>query len=214
LNPITRALTLLVVLPAACAAGPITGEPTEAAPPVAAGLQEAVFAGGCFWCMESTLEQVPGVVEVVSGYIGGQVEGVSYRQIGSGSTGHAEAVRIIYNPEQINYQGLLDQFWVNIDPTQAGGQFCDRGTQYRSAIFPRDAEQQKMAEASLAQIDAQLGGKVVTTIEPWATFWVAEEYHQDYYKTHPDNYMRYRTGCGRDRRLKQLWGDKAPSVGH
>lgn len=213
MSPLTRALALSLALPIACAAGP-AGPPTQAAPALPPGMSEAVFAGGCFWCMESTLEQVPGVVDVVSGYTGGSVDGVTYKQIGTGGTGHSEAVRVIYDPERVNYRSLLDHFWVNIDPLSANGQFCDRGPHYRSALYPQTDEEKKLAAASLAKMNEKFGaGMVATKIEPWATFWVAEEYHQDFYKKEPDHYYRYRKGCGRDVRLKELWGDKAPKVG-
>ena len=178
------------------------------APPLEDGQAETIFAGGCFWCMESSLEKLPGVIDVVSGYTGGPGK-VNYQQIGTGRTGHYEAVRVIYDPTKTDYPTLLDAFWHNIDPTQGNGQFCDRGPQYRSAIFVDDPEQKALAEKTKAEAGETLNADIVTEILPISTFWVAEEYHQDFYKKKPVHYTRYRTGCGRDARLKQLWGDAA-----
>jgi len=171
----------------------------------------AVFAGGCFWCEETAFEGVPGVVAVISGYTGGQVPNPTYEQVSSGVTGHAESVQVIYDPSKIGYEKLLDIFWHNIDHCQANGQFCDHGNQYRSAIFFKDEGERKAAEASKARLesDARFKGKIVTQIVPASTFYPAEEYHQDFYKKNPVRYHTYRTGCGRDARLKEIWGEAA-----
>jgi len=171
----------------------------------------AVFAGGCFWCEETAFEGVPGVVAVISGYTGGQVPNPTYEQVSSGVTGHAESVQVIYDPSKISYEKLLDIFWHNVDPFQANGQFCDHGNQYRSAIFYRDETQRKAAEASRARLEEEprFKGKIVTQIVPASTFYPAEEYHQDFYKKNPVRYHSYRAGCGRDARLKEIWGEAA-----
>jgi peptide-methionine (S)-S-oxide reductase len=182
-----------------------------AAPPKRA---TAIFAGGCFWCEETAFEEVPGVVAVISGYTGGHVANPTYEQVSAGVTGHAESVQVVYDPDKISYEKLLDIFWHNVDPLQANAQFCDHGNQYRSAIFYRDPAQQKAAEASKAKLEEEprFKGKIVTEIVPATTFYRAEEYHQDFYKKNPVRYYSYRTGCGRDARLKELWG--AAAGGH
>jgi len=171
----------------------------------------AVFAGGCFWCEETAFEGVPGVVAAISGYTGGQVPNPTYEQVSSGVTGHAESVQVIYDPSKITYERLLDIFWHNVDPFQANGQFCDHGNQYRPAIFYKDEAQRKAAEASKARLEEEprFKGKIVTQIVPASTFYQAEEYHQDFYKKNPVRYHSYRTGCGRDARLKEIWGEAA-----
>jgi peptide-methionine (S)-S-oxide reductase len=170
----------------------------------------AIFAGGCFWCMEPPFESLPGVASVTSGYIGGTKANPSYEEVSAGGTGHAEAVQVVYDPTKVSYEKLLDVFWHNIDPTVADRQFCDAGSQYRSAIFVRDAAQKKAAEASLAQVQRKLGVPVKTQIADASAFYPAEEYHQDYYKKNPIRYQYYRWGCGRDARLEELWGSEAP----
>jgi len=172
---------------------------------------KAYFAGGCFWCTESDFESVPGVVEVVSGYAGGHVDNPSYEEVSGGTTGHAESIEVYYDPDKVTYKDLLDVFWHSVDPTDAGGQFCDRGTQYRSEIFYASDEQKKEAEASKAEIEKTKPFKapIVTQIEPLKHFWPAEDYHQNFYKTHTIRYKTYRAGCGRDARVRELWGDKA-----
>jgi peptide-methionine (S)-S-oxide reductase len=174
----------------------------------------ATFAGGCFWCEETAFEGLPGVVSVISGYAGGQVKNPTYEQVSAGSTGHAESVQVTYDPAQISYAKLLEVFWHNVDPLDAGGQFCDRGTQYRSAIFYANDEQRREAGASMNALekDPRFRGKIATQIVPVGTFYPAEEYHQDFYKKNPLRYRQYREGCGRDARLKQLWGE--PTGGH
>ena len=169
---------------------------------------EAIFAGGCFWCMEADFEKLDGVGEVVSGYIGGELEDPSYKQVSSGKTKHAEAVRIEYDPDKISYAELLDHFWVNIDPTTVTRQFCDTGRHYRPEIFVLNPSQREAAEASRqAIIDAGKVSPIKVAITDAGPFWEAETYHQDYYKKNPIRYNFYRTSCGRDRRLEELWGD-------
>jgi peptide-methionine (S)-S-oxide reductase len=169
----------------------------------------AIFAGGCFWCEETAFEGVPGVISVTSGYTGGQKKNPTYEEVSSGGTGHAESVEVVYDPSKISYEKLLDIFWRNVDPSQANGQFCDHGTQYRSAIFYKDEAQRRAAEESKRKLEEQprFKGKIVTQIVPASTFYPAEEYHQDFYKKNPVRYHTYRTGCGRDARLKEIWGE-------
>ena len=169
---------------------------------------KATFAGGCFWCVESDFDKVPGVLSTTSGYIGGTVANPSYEQVSSKSTGHAEAVEVVYDPAKVSYEKLLDVFWRSIDPTTKDRQFCDAGSPYRSAIFTHGPAQQAAALASRAALDKSKPFKepIVTTVEPAGTFYAAEEYHQDYYRKNPVRYRYYRNGCGRDARLQQLWG--------
>ena len=168
----------------------------------------AVFAGGCFWCTESDFDKVPGVLSTTSGYIGGHVENPTYEEVSYGATGHTEAVQVRYDPGKVSYAQLLEVFWPTIDPVTANAQFCDKGSQYRSAIFYGNPEEQRLAEASKAALDqsGKLPGPVVTEIAPASTFYPAEEYHQDYHTKNPIHYTYYRNGCGRDDRLEQLWG--------
>lgn len=179
--------------------------------PVRDGEQRAIFAGGCFWCMEQPFDELDGVRSTQSGYIGGTKENPTYREVSAGSTGHTEAVEVIYDPRKVSYEKLLDVFWVNIDPTVRDRQFCDSGSQYRSGIFPVDDAQRKAAEASREALDAsgRLPGKVVTEVTAATTFYPAEVYHQNYYQKNPLRYAYYRYGCGRDARLQELWGDAA-----
>jgi len=181
------------------------------APAVPPGHAVAVFAGGCFWCMEPPFDKLPGVTATISGYIGGRTANPTYEQVSSGSTGHTEAVQVIYDPKQVSYEKLLEVFWVNIDPTVKDRQFCDSGNQYRTGIFYHDGAQRKAAEESKAALEKSKPFKepLVTPIEMAGQFYPAEDYHQDYYKKNPVRYNFYRTGCGRDARLKQLWGDRA-----
>jgi peptide-methionine (S)-S-oxide reductase len=171
----------------------------------------ATFAGGCFWCMEGPFEKLPGVASVTSGYTGGQEKNPTYQEVSSGVTGHAEAVQIVYDPGRISYEKLLEVFWHNIDPLTPNAQFCDRGSQYRSGIFVHDAAQRRAAEASKRGIEAsgRFKQKIVTEIVAAGVFYPAEEYHQDFYKKSPVRYTTYRAGCGRDRRLRELWGEGA-----
>ena len=183
-----------------------------ASPP---GRESAIFAGGCFWCEETAFEGLPGVVSVTSGYIGGHKANPTYEEVSAGGTGHAESVEVIFDPKVITYAKLLDVFWRNVDPFQANGQFCDHGTQYRSAIFYRGDSQRQAAEESKRKLEEEprFRGKIVTQIVPATTFYRAEDYHQDFYKKSPIRYHTYRAGCGRDARLKAIWGEPA-SGGH
>jgi peptide methionine sulfoxide reductase msrA/msrB len=176
-------------------------------------LKKATFAGGCFWCVESDFEKIDGVVEAISGYTGGKTDNPTYGQVSAGGTGHAEAVQVLYDPEKITYKELLDVFWRHVDPTDAGGQFVDRGSQYRPAIFYHDDEQKRLAEASLKQLEAsaRFDKPIATQIVAFTTFYVAEDYHQDYYKKSALRYKLYRYGSGRDQFLNKVWGDEAPS---
>jgi peptide methionine sulfoxide reductase msrA/msrB len=171
-------------------------------------LEKATFAGGCFWCMEPPFEKLAGVKEVISGYTGGQKENPKYEEVSAGTTGHVESIQITYDPAKITYAKLLDVFWRQINPTDAGGQFADRGSQYRSIIFYQNDEQKKLAVQSKEQL--QKSGRfqqpIVTEIVPASRFYPAEEYHQDYYKKNPDNYKRYRNGSGREQFLEKTWG--------
>ena len=170
---------------------------------------KATFAGGCFWCMEPPFDKLDGVVSTTSGYTGGHKVNPTYAEVSAGTTGHAEAVEIVYDPSKVTYARLLEVFWRNVDPTTPDRQFCDVGSQYRAAIFFHDASQRRLAEESKQAVAQRLQQPVVTQVVPAATFYVAEEYHQDFYKKNPIRYKVYRTGCGRDRRLEQLWGKAA-----
>ena len=169
---------------------------------------KAYFAGGCFWCMEEAFEKVEGVVTVVSGYMGGTVANPSYEEVSAGRTGHAESVEVIYDSTKVTYQKLLDAFWHNVDPLTPNAQFCDHGTQYRSAIFYSSEEEKRQAEESKAAIEQakKFPAPIVTQLVPAATFYPAEDYHQDYYKKNPLRYKYYKYGCGRANRLETLWG--------
>jgi peptide-methionine (S)-S-oxide reductase len=170
----------------------------------------AIFAGGCFWCVEADFDKVPGVLSTTSGYIGGSVPNPTYRQVSAGGTGHAEAVRIVYDPSRVSYEGLLKVFWHNIDPLTPNAQFCDAGSQYRSAIFYLDPRQKQLAEDSKTAVERRFAPRrIATEIAPAGEFYPAEEYHQDYYRKHELKYEFYRWNCGRDARLKEVWGDEA-----
>lgn len=191
----------------------------------AAETQILTVAGGCFWCVEADFERVKGVKEVVSGYTGGTTKNPTYREVTRGGSGHYEAVQIIFDPDMVNRTTLLTMFLRSVDPTDAGGQFCDRGDAYRTAIFVDGAGEKTLAESAVATAQAELGQTIVTPILAEAPFYAAEDYHQDYYKgqnrvitrfgaiTQAQAYKRYREGCGRDQRVRQLWGDQAPFVG-
>ena len=174
-------------------------------------LEKADFAGGCFWCMEHPFDALPGVVSVTSGYTGGWQKNPTYKEVSAGGTGHAEAVQVVFDPAKINYGTLLEVYWHNVDPTAKDRQFCDTGHQYRSAIFYHTEEQHREALQSKAALEKAKPFKepVVTEIVPAGEFYPAEEYHQHYYKKNPFRYEFYRKGCGRDRRLKELWGNAA-----
>jgi peptide-methionine (S)-S-oxide reductase len=177
---------------------------------LAAERGEAIFAGGCFWCEETAFEGQPGVLAVVSGYTGGTKKSPTYEEVSAGSTGHAESVKVTFDPTKTSYKQLLEIFWHNVDPLSVGGQFCDRGTQYRSAIFYLDDEQRALAEASRREVARRFSAPIATEITRATEFYPAEEYHQDFYKKNPVRYQSYRLGCGRDRRLKELWGAAPP----
>jgi peptide-methionine (S)-S-oxide reductase len=178
---------------------------TQAAPPKKA---VATFAGGCFWCEEAVFDDVPGVLATISGYTGGRTANPTYEQVSEGGTGHAESVQVIYDPRRVSYQHLLDVYWRNVDPLTPARQFCDVGTQYRSAIFYHDAEQKRLAEASKDALEKshRFPSPIVTEIVPVSKFYRAEEYHQDYHHKNPVRYRFYKFNCGRDQRLQELWG--------
>src|SRR5690349_10587419 len=176
----------------------------------AAPLDTAMFAGGCFWSMERAFDQVAGVTAVTVGYAGGTVPHPTYEQVSAGRTGHLEAVQVVYDPKQIGYARLLDAFWHDIDPTQADGQFCDHGPEYHTAVFYRDSSQHRVAAASAVGLQRRFGKPVTTSLLRATTFYPAEEYHQHYYKKNPVAYGAYRLACGRDRRLREIWGADAP----
>jgi peptide-methionine (S)-S-oxide reductase len=172
------------------------------------GLQKATFAGGCFWCMEPPYDKLPGVISTTSGYMGGTKPNPTYEEVSSGRTGHAEVVQVLYDPKKVSYEKLLETFWRNVDPTVRDRQFCDIGTQYRTAIFAHTEEQRRIAERSKAELQKTkpFTQDIVTPIVPAGAFYPAEDYHQDFYKKNPVRYRFYRDGCGRDARLKELWG--------
>ncbi|MYE12695.1 MAG: peptide-methionine (S)-S-oxide reductase MsrA [Gammaproteobacteria bacterium] len=172
----------------------------------------AVFAGGCFWCMEPPYDQLPGVLDTTSGYSGGHTRTPTYQQVTAGGTGHYEVVRVTYDPDRISYDELLAVFWRNIDPFDDRGQFCDRGSSYRAAVFFGSEAERELAEAAKADIETRFGRTVVTGILPAAPFYAAEGYHQNYYTENPLRYRYYRYRCGRDERLRQVWGDAAADV--
>jgi peptide methionine sulfoxide reductase msrA/msrB len=176
--------------------------------------KEAIFAGGCFWCMEPPYSFIDGVQDVSAGYTGGDIENPTYDEVSTGRTGHYEAIRIIYDPEKVEYAKLLDIFWMNIDPTDPGGQFADRGTQYLTAVFYTDAEQKAVAEMSKEALNksGKFDSPVVTAILPAEKFYVAEDYHQDYYKKNPDHYNRYKIGSGRAGFIERNWGEKLKNM--
>ena len=171
-------------------------------------LAVATFAGGCFWCMEHPFDELDGVVSTTSGYTGGHKKDPTYQEVSAGGTGHAESVQVVYDPKKVSYEKLLEVFWRNIDPLDGKGQFCDKGSQYRSAIFYHNESQKRLAEQSKKALEdsKRFDQPIVTEITAASTFYPAEDYHQNYYKTHPIRYKFYRYGCGRDHRLRQLWG--------
>ena len=189
------------------------GSGMAAAPAVPAGAAKAVFAGGCFWCVESDFDKVDGVLSTTSGYTGGNVANPTYEQVSGKHTGHAEAVLIVFDPKKVSYEKLVERYWRTIDPTTKDRQFCDAGNPYRTAIFAQDGEQLKIAQASKTALDRSKPFKepIVTDVVLGGPFYPAEEYHQDYYKKNPVRYNYYRLSCGRDARLKELWGDQAAS---
>ena len=189
---------------------PISAQPfgTAAGPPPK-GFAVATFAGGCFWCMEQPFETLDGVTEVISGYTGGTVANPTYKQVGGGRSGHKEAIQVTHDPARITYQRLLDVFWRNVDPFDAGGQFCDRGQEYATAVYAGDPEQRDLAERTKAAVQERLGKPVVTEVVEAGPFHRAEEYHQDYAALNPIRYRYYRYACGRDARLEKVWGEEA-----
>ena len=179
--------------------------------PATGKFEKATFAGGCFWCMEAPFDKLSGVVSVTSGYTGGNMKNPTYKQVSAGGTGHAEAVQVVYDPTRIGYTKLLDVFWHNTDPTVVDRQFCDVGSQYRTGIFYHSEEQRLLALKSKEALENSkpFKGPIVTEVTEAGEFYPAEEYHQHYYKKNPIRYRYYRNGCGRDQRLKELWGDAA-----
>jgi peptide methionine sulfoxide reductase msrA/msrB len=196
--------------------GPVMGEDKREKQMMEKSAQgaTATFAGGCFWCTEADFEKLPGVIKVISGYTGGREENPTYRTVSSGKTGHAEAIQVIYDPEMVSYQTLLDYFWRHVDPTDGGGQFVDRGSQYRSAIFYHDKEQKALAEASKKALgeSGRFEGPIVTEIVAFEEFYPAEDYHQDFYKTHQMRYKSYRRSSGRDQFIERHWDPKELDV--
>ena len=206
-------MLMLLVAAALLAAGISDNKPQEKPgqgadmPEPQKNLQTAIFAGGCFWCVEADFEKLPGVVEAISGYTGGRGDNPTYEDYAS--KGHVEAVQVVYDPAKVSYKELLDYFWRHIDPTDPGGQFVDRGPQYRSAIFYQDAEQQRLAEESKQALEKskRFSKPIVTEILPFTKFFPAEDYHQDYYKTHAIKYKYYRWNSGRDQFIQKVWGE-------
>ncbi len=197
--------TLLLALFAVSGIAALPAADAQAPKPATA---KATFAGGCFWCVEEAYDKVPGVISTLSGYMGGQTKNPTYEQVSAGRTGHAEVVQIEYDPAKVSYETLLEVFWRNIDPIQKDGQFCDHGSQYRSAVFYHDEQQRMLAEASKAALvkSKPFKGEIVTEITKASEFYAAEGYHQDYHLKNPVRYKFYKTGCGREARLKELWG--------
>jgi peptide-methionine (S)-S-oxide reductase len=193
---------------AAALSGPLAAQAQTPSAPKAPATAKATFAGGCFWCMEDAFDTVPGVVATVSGYIGGQTKNPTYEQVSGGRTGHAEAVQVEYDPARVSYEKLVDVFWHNIDPTQKDAQFCDHGSQYRSAIFYHNEDQRRIAEASRMALakNKPFKGEIATQIVKADAFYPAEDYHQDYHLKNPVRYKFYKSGCGREARLQELWG--------
>lgn len=202
-----------MIIFAACAGIGRAGEQMEKSDKTPQKLKKATFAGGCFWCMEKPFEHYPGVLEVISGYTGGHQDDPAYAKVSSGRTGHLEAVQITYDPLQITYDELLEVFWRQIDPTDPGGQFGDRGEQYKTAIFYHDDEQKKLAEQSKQKTAAskRFTGPIVTEIIKASAFFKAENYHQDYYKKNPIQYKSYHFHSGRGPYLKKVWGEERPN---
>jgi peptide-methionine (S)-S-oxide reductase len=205
--PLMLALALVATAPVSAAGAPMVKGAGNSAHP----LEKATFAGGCFWCMEAPFDQLPGVESVTVGYTGGKLKDPTYKQVSAGGTGHAEAVQIVFDPSKIGYAQLLDVFWHNTDPTAKDRQFCDVGSQYRTAIFYHGDDQRMLAVKSKEALERSKPFKepIVTEIVPAGEFYPAEEYHQHYYKKNPIRYRYYRSGCGRDHRLEELWGSAA-----
>jgi len=201
---------LMLAAMTACAqssSAPAATPATTAKPAKPANTAVAIFAGGCFWCMEPPFDKLPGVLSTTSGYTGGRVANPTYEQVSAGGSGHAEVVQVQYDPRKVSYATLLDVFWRNIDPLAVDRQFCDSGDQYRSAIFTTDAQQQRLADASKRKLQARFKQPIATQLVAATKFYPAEAYHQDYYKKNPVRYKFYRNNCGRDQRLEQVWGN-------
>ena len=217
----TRATSPAIALLATALMAAGCGGAAEADPPDRGGaaveespsdtVEVATFAGGCFWCVEEAFQEEDGVLEAVSGYTGGELEDPSYERVSSGRTGHYEAVEVRYDPSEVSYERLLEVFWHNVDPTDAGGQFCDRGPQYRTAIFVHGPAQREAAEASKRRLQEgdEVEEEIVTPILEAGEFWPAEDYHQEYYREHRVQYQFYKASCGRKRTLKEIWGEEA-----
>ena len=210
-QPLILAWSLLAAAAAVAQTAPAasTSPRTEASRTEPAPQATAVFAGGCFWCVEADFDKVPGVVSTTSGYIGGTTPNPTYEQVSAGGTGHTEAVKVVYDPSKVTYDKLLHVFWRNIDPVTPDAQFCDQGPQYRSGIFFLDEEQKRLAEQSKSALKGRFDKPVVTEVTSATEFYPAEDYHQDYYLKNPVKYQFYRWNCGRDARLQQLWGGEA-----
>ena len=205
-------LAALVALGAACSGSePVASETGFAIDPAVA--DTAVFAGGCFWCMEKPFEELDGVAAVVSGFSGGVLPNPTYDQVSSKQTDHYEAVEVVYDPSVVSYNTLLQVYWHNVDPLDDGGQFCDRGEPYRPALFVDTPAEREAAEATKAQLEERFGQPVVVPVLDSAPFYAAEDYHQDFYRTNPARYQSYRLGCRRDARLGELWGESAGELG-
>jgi methionine-S-sulfoxide reductase len=215
----TRIAAALIALVALLGGGALlfaqpAPQATKAAAEPQQGLETATFASGCFWCTESDFDKVKGVTETVSGFMGGKTKNPTYAEVSRGNTGHAEALQIKFDPKVVSYKELVDYYWRHVDLLDGGGQFCDRGNQYRPVIFVATPEQRRLAEASKAALDksARFDKPIAVEIADASTFTAAEDYHQDYHNTHPLQYRYYRYACGRDKRLKQLWGDEAEAA--
>jgi peptide-methionine (S)-S-oxide reductase len=214
----TKLLTTSLFLPllligcgaAASSASSSSSKAAASVTPAPANAATAIFAGGCFWCMEKPFDQMPGVVSTTSGYTGGTLANPTYSQVGSGGTGHLEAVKVVYDPARVTYAQLLETYWKQVDPFDPDGQFCDQGETYAPAIFVANPFEQAAAETSKRAVEARFPSQTIgVRVIPAKTFWDAEGYHQDYYIKNPIRYNYYRTGCGRDARLKAVWGEDA-----
>lgn len=214
-SKLIAAALLAVILPACGSDSSPAPQPVKTAASYTGPTATAIFAGGCYWCMEQAFDQVPGVLQTISGYTGGHLPNPTYEQVSAGGTGHAEAEKIIYDPSKVTYKQLLYDFWHNVDPTNDHGQFCDNGSQYRSEIFYLNDEQKKLAEASRTALEHQQGAPtpIVTKIVKAGPFYKAAEYMQNYYKKNPLRYNYYHYACGRAQRLRQLWGKSALGQG-
>lgn len=206
-----QAIRLLIALAAVTIAG--VASAVESGPATPTKTEVAIFAGGCFWCEEAVFDDVPGVISAISGYTGGTKANPTYEEVSAGGTGHAESVKVVFDPAKIGYEKLLELFWHNVDPLTPNAQFCDHGSQYRSAIFYTSETQKRLALASKAALEksGRFKQPIVTQIVAATTFWPAEDYHQEYHRKNPLQYRIYRFGCGRDRRLQELWGPKSGS---